>query len=117
MKDVYNFIENLDINNGNVVIALSGGPDSMALLDILLSLKEKLNINIIVAHVNHNVRKESKEEALKIKNLCEEKKLIFEFMKIENYPNNKFNEDVARKRRYDFFIMLKFYLQRIMRMT
>ncbi len=103
MRDVYNFIASLNINNENIVIALSGGPDSMALLEILLSLKEKLNINIIVAHINHNVRKESKEEANEIKKLCEDKNLIFEFMKIENYPNNKFTEEYAREKRYEFF--------------
>ena len=35
----------------------------MALTDILIKLREKIDIKIICAHVNHNVRKESKEEA------------------------------------------------------
>ena len=38
--------------NETVVVATSGGPDSMALLNLVLSLREKLNLNIICAHVD-----------------------------------------------------------------
>lgn len=103
MSNVYNFIENLNINNQTIVAAISGGPDSMLLLDTLISLREKLNIKIVVAHVHHNVRKESDEEALYVEKYCKDNNVIFEMMKIENYPNNKFTEESARKIRYDFF--------------
>ena len=51
----------------SIVIACSTGPDSMALLDMLLKIREKYNLFLIVAHVNHNIRKESikEEEFLK----------------------------------------------------
>ena len=49
----YNLIENGD----NVVIGLSGGPDSMALLYVLLDIVE-IDLNIYIAHVNHGVRGE-----------------------------------------------------------
>lgn len=103
MSNVYNFIENLNINNQTIVAAISGGPDSMLLLDTLISIREKLNIKIVVAHVHHNVRKESDEEALYVEKYCKDNNVIFEMMKIENYPNNKFTEESARKIRYDFF--------------
>ena len=45
-----------------VVIGVSGGPDSMTLLNILNNLKEKWNINIFVAHINHGIREEADEE-------------------------------------------------------
>ena len=54
----YKLIESGD----KVLIAVSGGPDSMCLLDILNKLKEKLKIEIAVAHVNHGIRKEAGEE-------------------------------------------------------
>ncbi len=60
-----------------IVIGNSAGPDSMALTDILLKLREKIDIKIICAHVNHNVRKESKEEAIFLKEYCEENDIIF----------------------------------------
>ena len=103
MDDVYSFIYSLNILNKTVVLAISGGPDSMLLLDIFLNLRNKLNLNIVVAHVHHNLRKESDEEAEKLKEYCEKNKLIFEMMKIDKYPNNKFSEDSARKIRYEFF--------------
>ena len=103
MNYVYKFIENLNIENKTIVLAISGGPDSMLLLDIFLNLREKLNLNIVVAHVHHNLRKESDYEAIEVENICKENNLIFEMKKIEKYPNGKFSEEVARKIRYEFF--------------
>ena len=100
MTDVYKFIEDLNINSEYVVAAISGGPDSMYLLDILMN---KLDKKIVVAHVHHNLRQESDEEAIRLEEYCEKHNLIFEMMKIENYPNNKFSEEAARKIRYEFF--------------
>ena len=54
----YKMIENGD----KVVIGVSGGPDSMSLLNCLYSLKDKLNIEIFVAHINHMIRAEADEE-------------------------------------------------------
>lgn len=103
MEHVYEFIRKLNIDNKCIVAAISGGPDSMMLLDILLSLREKSNIDIVVAHVHHNLRKESDEEALKLKQFCDNHNVTFEMMKIEEYPDNKFSEESARKIRYEFF--------------
>ena len=103
MEDVLNFINNLNIKNETVIAAISGGPDSMMLLDILLQLRNKLNINIVVAHIHHNLRKESDEEAIMVENYCKNNNLIFEFKKINKYPDNKFSEVAARKLRYEFF--------------
>ena len=103
MNYVYKFIEKLNIKNTTVVGAISGGPDSMLLLDILMSLRDKLNIKIVVAHVHHNLRKESDNEAIELEKFCRENDLVFEMKKIEEYPNGKFSEEVARKIRYEFF--------------
>ena len=103
MENVLNFINNLNIKNETVIVAISGGPDSMLLLHILNNLKIKLTLNIVVAHVHHNLRKESDEEAIMVENYCKKNDLIFELYKIEEYPDNKFSEVAARKLRYDFF--------------
>ncbi|MBQ2946969.1 MAG: tRNA lysidine(34) synthetase TilS [Bacilli bacterium] len=103
MNYVYQFIEKLNIKNTTVVAAISGGPDSMLLLDTLISIKEKLNLKIVVAHVHHNLRKESDYEAVEVEKFCRENDLVFEMKKIEEYPNGKFSEEVARKIRYEFF--------------
>ena len=52
MKEAKEFIEKNIIDNEPVILALSGGPDSMCLLNLLLSL----NKNVIALHINHNTR-------------------------------------------------------------
>lgn len=60
------------IKNGDtIVIGVSGGPDSVALLHILNTLKKQLNTHLVVAHINHGLRKESTEEAQYVENLCQ----------------------------------------------
>ncbi len=94
--------ENIN-KNDIVVVACSGGPDSMCLLSLVNELKNELNLKIIVAHVNHKLRIESEEEKEMVENYSKEKNLIFELLEITKYSNNKFSEEDARKRRYDFF--------------
>ena len=60
--NIDNFIKNLDLNNDNyVIIGVSAGPDSMALLNML---QKNLTCNLVCAHINHNVRIQSDEEEL-----------------------------------------------------
>lgn len=99
----YKLIESGD----GVLIAVSGGPDSMCLLDILNKLKEKLNIKITVVHVNHGIREEANEETEYIKNYCEKYniKIYVKYEKVvELAKQNKIGlEEAGRKVRYDFF--------------
>ena len=88
--------------NDKIVVGCSTGPDSMALVDMLLKIRDKYKLNLIIAHVNHNVRKESYEEAEFMKNYCEENNLIFESMVIEEYGDDNFHNE-ARNIRYNFF--------------
>ena len=94
--------ENIN-KNDIVVVACSGGPDSMCLLSLVNEIKNELNLKIIVAHVNHKLRVESEEEKEMVENYSKENNLIFELLEINKYTNNKFSEEDARKRRYDFF--------------
>lgn len=103
MKEALLFIESLKISeNENVVCAISGGPDSMCLLDLLVKLKNKYKFNIVCAHVNHNMRIESDEEEVFVKKYCLDNDVIFEYMKITNYNDDNFHA-CARNIRYDFF--------------
>lgn len=104
MEKVYEFF-NREVNlrkEDVIVIGVSGGPDSMALLTILVHLKEKIGFSIVVAHVNHNVRKESVKEAKFLENWCLKHALVFEGMKIEKYSDDNFHNE-ARTIRYTFF--------------
>ena len=57
-------------NNDTIVIGCSTGPDSMALLHLLTRIKKAIDITVVCAHVNHNVRKESESELVFVKNFC-----------------------------------------------
>lgn len=100
MEEAYSFLVNTV--RDSVIVACSGGPDSMALLSLVVKLKKEIDIKVIVAHINHNVRSESESEKDFVYNYCVSNDLIFEYMKIENYDGYNF-ENEARDRRYSFF--------------
>ncbi len=89
-----------------IIVGVSAGPDSMALLHIL---KNNLKNKIVCAHINHNVRKESEEEEKYLSKYCKDNNIIFECMKIEKYEKKNF-ENEAREKRYAFYeTLLKKY--------
>ncbi len=64
--ETYNLIE----KNDKIVIGVSGGPDSICLLHVLYGLKEKLGIEIVVAHVNHMLRDVADLETEYVQKFC-----------------------------------------------
>ena len=102
MEETIVYLKNLLKDNNTVVIGLSGGPDSMCLLNILLSLNKK--INIICAHINHNIREESKDELEFVVDYCKQKQVTIEtttFTKKSSLTN--YSEQELREKRYQFF--------------
>lgn len=103
----YNLIENGD----KIVLGVSGGPDSIAMLNILNDIRNDKNLHmkfdIIVAHVNHLIREEAKDDEMFVKDFCEKINVPFysksiDVQKIAN--NNKMGtEEAGRNARYDFF--------------
>ena len=95
--------------NDIIVIGCSAGPDSMALVDMLLKIRDKYSLSLIIAHVNHNVREQSIIEANYMKKYCEDNNLVFETMTILEYGDDNF-ENEARNIRYNFFenVVLKY---------
>ena len=102
MKKELDFLEENIKNNSKIIIACSGGPDSMCLLNLLIKLREKKNLELIVAHVNHKLRAASDDEAIIVKDYANKNKVIFELEEF-NYQNTKFSEDEAHRKRYNFF--------------
>ena len=102
MKNTIDFLNKIIEKNDKIVIACSGGPDSMALLSLACDLRKEKDFDIICAHVNHNKREESDSEATMVESFCKEKNVIFEYIKFEKYNKGNF-ESVARKKRYAFF--------------
>ncbi len=97
----------LPFSDETIIIAVSGGADSVSLALALHDLKtrKKLNLNFVIAHFNHNLRGiESENDAEFVKKLAE--KLEFESViknpksKIQNQTGNL--EQNARNARYEF---------------
>jgi tRNA(Ile)-lysidine synthase len=89
----------------SVVMALSGGPDSMALLAVLVSMARELDLSLIVAHYNHGLRgAESDEDEKFSRELAESMGLIFISGKMEQKKVAKgvSPEDFYRRQRYVF---------------
>ena len=103
MKEVQQYLINLLNDGDSVVVAVSGGPDSMVLLYQILEIKNLKNIKIICAHVNHKLRKESDQEYIDVEKYCQNNNITFEGMIINKYENGNFKEDEARTKRYKFF--------------
>ena len=101
MRETILYLKSILKENDTVVIGVSGGPDSMCLLSFLDEKIIGVKLNIIVAHVNHNVRIESASEEEFVKEFATSKKYIFESLKLPKIEGNF--EAEARKLRYRFF--------------
>ncbi|KPN82930.1 tRNA(Ile)-lysidine synthase [Apilactobacillus kunkeei] len=88
----------------SVVVAVSAGVDSMALLNLMMNLPNNNRPEIIVAHVNHHLRAQSTEEEQYIRDFCQSRNVKIEVGNWEEqfHPSNGI-EMAARKYRYDFF--------------
>ena len=97
------------INSGDrIVLGVSGGPDSIAMLDILRQLRDEIKFEIYVVHINHNIRgKDADEDEEYVKKYCENYNIKC-FSKKIDVPtiaqNEKIGtEEAGRKVRYEYF--------------
>jgi len=93
--------------NDRVLIALSGGPDSVALFHLLGLLADKYNISLAAAHVNHCLREDADQDQKFCRQLCRAYGYKFHSRKanIKAYAKkHKMGlEEAGRLIRYDFF--------------
>ncbi|MHC6181419.1 tRNA lysidine(34) synthetase TilS [Clostridium sp. JNZ X4-2] len=102
--------------NDRVIVAVSGGPDSICLLHILYVLREELNITLFAAHVNHCLRgMEADKDELYVESFCKNLGIEFKSLKINvNEVAKERNiscESAGREERYRFFKKLKVELK------
>lgn len=101
------------LNYGDsVLVGCSGGADSMLLLNYFLSVKQKMGLKLIVAHVEHGIRgKESLDDAEFVKAFCLDSGIEFHLLSIDAVKESKKLgigvEEYSRKRRYEFFNSIK----------
>lgn len=90
---------------------VSGGPDSICMLDVLLKIKNKksynLSYDLIVAHINHMIREDASEDEKYVLDYCKKNNIEFYSKSIDVKSianNNKIGtEEAGRIARYDFF--------------
>jgi tRNA(Ile)-lysidine synthase len=99
----YNLIKTNDV----IVVGVSGGPDSITLLTCLDKYKDKFQYKLVVAHINHLIRKDSTEDEQFVENLCEKLNIPCEVKRANvaeiAKEEKRGEEEVGRKIRYDFF--------------
>ena len=99
---------NLLKSNDRVVVGVSGGPDSVAMIYLLSRLKAKWRLSLQLAHLNHMLRNgEAEEDSVFVQKLAKKLKLplICENIRVREFAKaQKLSlEEAARNLRYSFF--------------
>lgn len=104
------FVEEKELiaNGDGIVVGLSGGPDSICLLNLLNSIKEDLNLKIVAVHINHMLRGiEADKDEEYARERCGELNIEFFSKKIDIKKfakENRVSEETAgRQVRYKYF--------------
>ena len=110
IKTTLNTIKRYDMleEGQRVLVAVSGGPDSVFLLHALNSMKDALKIKLYIGNLDHGIRgRASQIDSEFTRHLAESFNIPFIYKKIDPavYGNKKFSkEEIAREHRYDFLI-------------
>ena len=95
----YNLLE----KKNSVVVAVSGGADSMALLHLLLEIREIYNLHLVVAHVNHKKRTNSDLDEELVVKIAKQYNVPYEVYHLPKQEGNENFHEYARRKRYCFF--------------
>ncbi|MFH0941387.1 MAG: tRNA lysidine(34) synthetase TilS [Candidatus Omnitrophota bacterium] len=89
-----------------VVVAVSGGPDSIALLHVLRALNARLCLKLYVAHLDHSLRKDSRKDLIFVKKAAEGLNIPFygAVLDVRRIEKQASLEDALRKLRYNFIL-------------
>jgi tRNA(Ile)-lysidine synthetase-like protein len=87
----------LNISAGRYIVAVSGGVDSMVLIDLL---RQRTGVECIVAHVNHGIRLDSEQDENLVKDYCTSHNISFISTRLHLKKNA--SEQAARQARYLF---------------
>ena len=95
---------NLWQEGDKIVVGVSGGPDSVCLLDILVRLAKKRKFELLVVHVNYGLRTaDSDKDEIFVRKLAEKYGLNLEVLNAKKESQKNHTENFLRDIRYDFF--------------
>lgn len=106
IKKIQTFIHrhNLWKEGDKIIVGVSGGPDSVCLLDILVKLAKKNKFELLVAHVNYGLRaSDSDRDEYFVKELAQKYNLKIEILSAKKESNISPTENNLRNIRYEFF--------------
>jgi len=86
---------------GEALVAVSGGADSVALLDLLNAMAKELELTLVVTHADHGIASDSRTVGRSVKALAEKYGLPFELAELKLGPDT--TETEARRARYAWF--------------
>jgi len=106
-KEFFSYLkQNYLVENGDsILLAVSGGPDSLAMFDLFCRVSDEIGLDLSVFHLNHLMRKEAKNDADFVASICKEYEIDFflEEVDVPEYVDRKglSPEEGARKKRFE----------------
>jgi len=113
MKNIYKKVkrftdEKAIIREGDsILVAVSGGPDSVFLLHFLISLSREININVKTAYIHHHLRKDADGELIFVRKLAKSHSIRFFYRNIKINGNTGIEEQARRKRYRALYVIAR----------
>ncbi len=108
MKNLVKYVQDVNsqkrmwLSTDIIIVGVSGGPDSMCMVDVLRKIAKKTGINIVIAHVNYGLRgNDSINDEKLVQKYAKKYNINLEILVCEDVSDG--NENVWRNIRYDFF--------------
>jgi tRNA(Ile)-lysidine synthase len=107
VESVESVLQKYNINSANIIVGISGGPDSVCLTHILYSLKDKYKLNLYLVHINHKLRgKDSERDEKFVTNLAHKLNLPVIVKRINI-------KEIAKKRKLNIELLSREYRYKI----
>ncbi|MFA5986464.1 MAG: tRNA lysidine(34) synthetase TilS [Parcubacteria group bacterium] len=121
MKNLVKHVQNMNalhhmwVDFDTIILGVSGGPDSMCLLDVMIKIAKKEQLTLIVAHINYGLRdNDSQRDQQLVESVAHEHGLPCETLIVDHMTQS--NEELWRNIRYNYFekLRIKYSAQCIM---
>lgn len=91
--------------DSRLLVAVSGGADSLALLDLLVRVRDAMNLQLVACHINHELRDASVQEEARVRAYCSQRQveLVVRHWPVAAHPDAG-TEAAARNFRYAQFV-------------
>ena len=98
----------IKLKSRKFLVAVSGGPDSLALTALTMAYGIKTNTKFFYVLINHNIRKDSKKEAIKVKSLLKKHNVNLKIISIKQ----KISKNVQNEARIHRYKLLSDYCKK-----